>query len=267
MTKIFTILVLLCLAATGISTIITPSGEPHADPVIPPVEVDRSYLEPAPPADTDPIICEELPILSESDVPEYEVSRARKVQEVVSLWELFFEDEGASRHDPRRNNFHEYAEYLVEAVEMYTENPTDIDGQLPKHRNVHVLLAYMVTRESSVTADAEGPLGEVGLLQIHGLALAGYSKEKVKNNPKLGLLLGVRWLASRLPKCPKSKDLFGVGWDDWDWVRPLSLYAGGFRARNKRTGQCKEFDVAKQRVEGALFYRTRVDHMLRFYDE
>lgn len=244
----------------------------QADPVVPPVEVpDRSYLQPAPGPDTDPIICEELPILAEEDVPEYEVPRARKVQEVVTLWELYFDDENAPKADPRRSHFEEWAALLVEAVEMYTGNPTDIGGQFPGHKNDHIMYAYtIVAKESSVTPDVvnEDGQGEVCFAQLHGQSLAGYDPEKVRHNPRLCLLLGARWLASRIPACDPTKDPLGFvsEWGDWDWVGPLSFYAGGPRAL-KKGGGCKQFDKMKERVEKMVFYRTRVDRKLRFYDD
>jgi len=182
------------------------------------------------------------------------------IDEITMVWEMFFEDGGASATDPRRLRFHEFAGYLADAVLMYQRNPTEIGGQLPVHKNVHILLAVKITKESSVTHDVVGPQSEVGLLQIHGVALAGYDPEIVKHNPKLGLMLGVRWLASRVPKCPlrriKGDDR---GWDDYDWLGPLSVYAGGGKAISARTGKCYAFDIAKERVDLTRLYRMRID--------
>ena len=220
------------------------------------------------------IVCEELswgakveieenmdnPIKHE-DIPEYEQDPDRMVWEVVNLWEMFFDDDDAPAGDPRRDRFEEFAGYLVDAVLMYQNEPTDLGGQLPKHRNVHLLIAERVTRESSVTHNVVGPGGEVGLLQLMpgGPAMAGYSPEKVKNNPKLGLLLGTRWLAAQIPECKDDGNLYEFGWDDWDWLGPLSVYMGGDKAKRKN-GTCAGFKAAKTSIRKTILYRTRIDH-------
>lgn len=267
----FKIILLLSFAALFVGGMMSSYREGQANPtVVPPVEPDLSYLEPAPEADTDPIICEELPILAEEDVPEYEVPRSRKVEEVVTLWELYFDDENAPKTDPRREHFYEWAELLMDSVEMYQQNPTDIGGQFPDHKNDHLVMAYTAAKESSVTPDVKSKSehGEVCFMQLHGQALAGYSPEKVQHNPRLCFLLGARWLASRIPACDQydNRLLFVEEWGDWDWVGPLSFYAGGPRAL-KKGGGCKSFDTMKARVTKVLFYRMRVDSELeKMYD-
>ncbi len=184
------------------------------------------------------------------------------------LWETFFDDESARPSDKRRDRFHEFAEYLVDIVIMYQNKPTDIGGQLPKHRNVHLLFATMVTIESSVdhTVVGPGPRHEVGLLQCHGEALVGYDPATVRRNPRLGLLLGIRWAASKVPKCPR-KDILDQGWDDYDWLGPLSLYAGGAARAKRKNGTCKHFPVSRKRVDRTLMYRTRIDYAFRYWKE
>jgi len=208
--------------------------------------------------DTDEIVpCEALPVIDAGDIPQSETSRERMVREVVTVWELFFEDDKASATDPRRERFDEFAEYLVDAVLMYQENPTDIGGQLPTESKAHLLLATMVTGESSVTFDVVGRYfekNEVGLLQTHGKALGGHKRAKVRKNPKLGLMLGVRWLAAQIPKC--FPDGMPDSWDDENWVGPLSLYAGGPKAF--KAGKCLKFKVAKSRIAMMKQYETRI---------
>jgi hypothetical protein len=247
-------------------------GHDLAEPAQAISQEDTSYLRTN--ASSDPedafVICEELgEVASEppgvpdmelvAERAEYEQSSEDMVEEVVALWELFFEDDGAGAHDPRRKDFYRFAEYLVDAVVLYQDVPTDIGGKLPRHKNVHLLFATMVTMESSVDHDVVGKLGEVGLLQImpKGPAIAGYAPEEVQHSPRLGLWLGIRWLASRVDKC-RTGNIEGWAWDDYNWLGPLSLYAAGWKAK-KKDGTCAIYGVARKRVNRTLLYRSRID--------
>jgi hypothetical protein len=181
--------------------------------------------------------------------------------EIVQVWTMFYEDEMAPADDPRRQYFEEYAGYLADYILMYEQIPTDIGGQLPVSNDTHILLATLITKESSVTADVVGPAPrfEVGLMQLHGVALAGYDPEVVRNNPKVGVMLGVRWFAYQTSLCkptriPSDND----GWRLEDWIGPISAYAGGPNAINKRTGKCYSFGLAKDRVALTRLYKTRL---------
>lgn len=188
-----------------------------------------------------------------------ETYRQLRVNELISLWDMMFDDDKASSDDPRRNNFQEYATYLVEAIETYENQATDIGGQLPESEDTHILLGVMVKKESSVVSDIIGKLGEVGLLQIHGQALNGYEPGLVKENPKLGLLLGVRWFAYQTSLC--KSDRVPADIEPWrldDWAGPLSVYAGGPKAINKKTGKCYHYKVATNRIKLAKFYKVRI---------
>lgn len=188
------------------------------------------------------------------------VSRDQMVREVVALWEMYFDDDRAPASDPRRARFWEHARDLADAVILYQDEPTDIGGQLPGHRDDHLIVAYMVAKESSVTYDVVGTShGEVGLLQLHGVSLAGYSPEAVQYNPRLGLMLGVRWLAAQLPKCKRQTNLYEVGWSTDDWTGPLSLYAGGPKAIRK-DGTCARYGTMRERVDRVRLYRVRINH-------
>lgn len=206
-----------------------------------------------------------------SETPEHMPSRERMVKEVVLLWDLWFDDNGASDEDPRRSKFTQLAEYIVTAVTMYQTNPTDIGGKLPGHRNDHLYIAYTAAKESSITPDlkSKSNLGEVCLMQLHGQALAGYPPEKVRKNPKLCILLGTRWLASRIPACMngRGEKAYGneYGWDDSDWVGPLSFYAGGHKAL-KKGGGCKRFSQMEVRVDAVRFYRSRIDTLMEHWE-
>ncbi|MCK4792578.1 MAG: hypothetical protein KAV87_53105 [Desulfobacteraceae bacterium] len=240
-------------AATSIgSTVSEPSVEPlwmKTD-----TGTDTGYIVP----------CESLPVISAEDIPESE--KEQMIAEVVMLWEMFFDDENASPSDPRRMKFQEYASYLVDSILLFQDRPTAIGGQLPKSNNLHALIATMVTFESSVTSGVIGMYKnkrEVGLMQVHGKALAGFTREQVVSNPKLGLLLGIRWLAAQIPTCYPhgAPDYFSYE----DWLGPLSVYAGGPNAI-RGNGSCKRFDISRKRVNRMMMYEKRIDYEMSLRD-
>jgi len=195
------------------------------------------------------------------------------IAEVEMLWNMYYDDDNAKATDPRRDSFEEFAGYLADAVIMYQNEPTDIGGQLPGHKNDHLVVARMVAGESSVTPDAvndgENGHGEVCLMQLWGNALAGYSPDKVLHNPRLCLLLGTRWIASQIPKCKQQgAGIFGdeFEWEDSDWTGPLSVYAGGPKAI-KKNGTCSNFTKMRERVDSVRMFRTRIDYEMDFREE
>jgi hypothetical protein len=216
------------------------------------------------------VVCEELgmePITQQAidDIPEFDISWGRMVKETVALWTMFLDNDGASESDPRRDNLELYAEYLASTVLAYQEHETDIGGKLPKHMNTHLLIATAMTIESSVRPDVVGKSrGERGFLQLHGVALAGMPPEIVTNRPKLGLYLGVRWLASKIPKCYPAGIPDGE-WTDDDWLGPLSVYAAGERGMRK-DGTCCKLSVAKKKVNKMKMYRAWIDAELKSQD-
>lgn len=211
--------------------------------------------------------CEEIHVISAEDIPESEIKKERMISEVVMTWDMFLDDEGAPVSDPRRAKFEEYAQYLVDSVFLFQDRPTDIGGQLPKSDNIHFLISTMVTFESSVISGVVGKYKgnkEVGLMQTHGKALAGFSREQVKNNPKLGLLLGVRWLAVQIHTCYPNGAPENFIHDDW--IGPLSAYAGG--PKGIRTdGRCRRFTKSNERVAKMMMYENRVKHEMSLRGE
>lgn len=189
--------------------------------------------------------------------PEDRLSRDVMVREVTSLWNLWFDDERAPQADPRRATFDQYAGDVADAVVFYQDHPTDIGGQLPGTSADHLIVAYMLARESSVTPDLVGALGEVGMGQLHGTSLAGYDPETVRHNARLGIQLMVRWLASCIPGCPRRVEPYDLGWTLEDWIGPLSLYAGGGNAR-KKDGTCAKFKNMRDRVATVRLYADRI---------
>jgi len=189
-----------------------------------------------------------------------EIDRTQMIEDIIQVWEMFLDDAECKQRDPRRMNFSVFAEELADAIIMYQNNPTDIGGQLPKDRNIHILMAVIVTKESSIVHNAVGaaPRFEVGLMQIHGVALAGYNPDLVQHSSRLGLLLGVRWFAAQMDDCKIHR----IPGDNQEWrvddlVGPMSVYAGGSKAI-KKNGTCFRYKVARERVNLTKLYLTRI---------
>jgi len=181
-------------------------------------------------------------------------SREVMVKEVVDLWTMWLNDYSTRKKDPRWSYLNEYAEALVDAVIFYQDNPTSRGGQLPVERETHLLVASMVVIETGITHTVVGTSrGEVGLLQCHGHALQGFEPETVSNNYRLGLRLGVRWLAYHTQFCQYSENRTFQ-----EWVKPLSLYAAGIKNGKRKDGRCRKMAVAKDRVNMTLFYANRI---------
>lgn len=199
-------------------------------------------------------------LIEEPLSPEEEEEQLRQEMkdEVVSLWKIYLEDHDASSKDERWDVLDEYANSLVKYVRKFQTEGVKKGKEivrLPEHENVHLLLATMVTFETALYHELVGPIGEVGLLQTHGVALNGFKSAAVQRNPDLSLMLGVRWLTLQLPYCERPSD---DEWCDDDWLGPLSIYAGGLR-KAKRNGKCLKFKVSKKRVEYTKYYRDRID--------
>lgn len=194
----------------------------------------------------------------EAETPEYLWNRDEAVSKIILYWELFFEDGDAPIEDKRRKNFERYAGYVYNAVRYYQEHDTDAGGRLPRDNSAFELVATIITFESSVRADVVGPEPrcEVGLMQVWGKALAGYDREEVRKKPRLGVMLGVRWLASRIPEC-YPENIGDYNWDDMDWLGPMSVYAAG--ERGMYDGKCLRLNVARERVDRMIEYRMRAD--------
>ena len=273
------IIAVAALSFAGASMVVTNGDEAKAEEK----PTEKPWLEPEPVAEVqefeenccwcddveqngfpDDFASRKLELVDDSD---HGVDRERMEREVEMLWDLWFDDNGASVVDRRRRLFSEYAGYVVDAVTMYQSEETDIGGKLPGHMNDHLVVAYTIAMESSVTYDAVGTSRkERGLMQLHGVALAGYAPDKVQRNPRLGVLLGVRWLASQIPKC-KQEGAGGIygdefAWEDADWIGPLSVYAGGPKAIRKN-GTCARYTKMRERVDAVRMFRTRIDHEMK----
>lgn len=194
-------------------------------------------------------------------------NREIMVNEIKEVWELFFKDYNIKQTDPRRAHFDEYSNYIANSIIMFQNNDININGhisRLPKHRSVHLVIATVITKESSVnhTVIGAAPRFEVGLMQIWGVALNGYNPDTVRKNPELGVILGIRWMTHMLSQCKtyrmkEDKE----GWRNTDWLGPLTMY--GAKPKNvwkdRKKKICKVFPHAKERVELLNMYETRID--------
>lgn len=189
---------------------------------------------------------------------EYEVDKETAIQEVVDYWNWKFDSVGARKTDWRRLDFAKHAESLVHAIRFF-QNPNNkvyLERHnrrliLPNGRYLHILFAHLIYKESSVNPNVIGKTWrkEVGLMQLHGVALAGHTKKEVRNNPDLGVWLGVRWLAIEYTDC-KLPDNYSID----HWRGPLALY-GSTPKKVKKNGVCStRFNFANKRVRSVKNY-------------
>ena len=182
--------------------------------------------------------------VDESLLPSPPLDRELRIAEVVDVWTMFFDDQGAKKDDPRREKFQEYATYVVNAADV-------VKDKLHDYKNMHILVATLITLESSVTAGLVGKRGEVGLMQTWGVALNGVKPEEVHKDPNLGIVLGVNFLVKLAEEhCP------GTVYDH-DWTGAVSVYGSGPNGLTK-DGKCKIFPFAKERVMLAQRYHYRI---------
>jgi hypothetical protein len=190
--------------------------------------------------------------------------------EVVQVWNMFLKDGGAGKNDERRKDFNEFASYVVRAIRYYQNVAVDIHGRnvfLPLDPNLHILVAVLITKESSIipTAVGSAPRFEVGLMQVWGVALNGYDKEVVKRDTELGVRLGVRWLTYMLAQCKPYRTASDYRkWTTTDWLGPLTMY-GSKPSKvwiDRKNKTCRVFPFARERVKLVFSYRNRIRNVL-----
>jgi hypothetical protein len=181
--------------------------------------------------------------------------KGNMVKDIVNVWQMFFKDGKAPADDPRRKNFIPLAEEVADWIIYFQNNDVkEIGGRLPKHPSVPIMIAYIVTQESSVDPMALGyKYNEVGLFQVWGVALAGFDWMEVRDNSNLGAMLGVRWIAHSVYQC--NKDL--TNWRDSDWLGVLTVYGAGPKAIEE--GRCQVYEFARKRYVGMNFYQMRLE--------
>jgi hypothetical protein len=227
------------------------------------------------PSEAEPRIISPVLLPTVEEGPDSPVSidpiREVMIRDIIGVWKLAFRDDRAKPKDKRRKKFREYAEHLANAVLMYQEEPVEVNGrmvQLPKHRSSHLIMAYIAFKESSLRPRIVGKTKwkEVGMMQLHGRALAGYSKKQVRYDTQLGIELGVRWATAMLYECPSSKwkvKRRPDKWKNYDWLRPLTMYGAGPGRALRPDGKCKVFDFARRRVSKIGTYGARIDRARR----
>jgi hypothetical protein len=179
---------------------------------------------------------------------EFAVERDTAIQEVSSYWTYIFDKETCPTNDWRRQKFNEWASWLVDAIRDYQSEKNNTELKLPNYRYLHLLIAYIVYKESSVNPNVIGNrFGEVGFLQLHGVSLNGYLPEVIIETPQLGMQLGIRWLAYTYNQCGKLDNTLD------SWLGPLALYAAGPKA--KTNGKCSiSFSYAIDKVSETKKY-------------
>lgn len=95
-------------------------------------------------------------------------------------------------------------DYRIELVRAFDAAALDVDLDVG-------LLLSIGYHESAFKADAKGKIGEVGIMQTHGLALVGQDVSTLKGQ----VLAGARWLRKCVDKCGTIE-------------KGLALYASGY---------------------------------------
>lgn len=95
-----------------------------------------------------------------------------------------------------------------------------------------LLVAVIISFESTWEVGASGGIGEVGLMQVHGLATEGFDVATVEGN----LAAGCRWLASRIERCGSVE-------------AGVAAYIGGNeRAKRSAAFRIREYRAAQKRL-------------------
>lgn len=182
--------------------------------------------------------------------------RSVMIDDIVGAWNIGYDREGLPQNYKQRDKFQEYAEYLTDAMIFYQNNKSDIGGKLPIHSSTHFMLASMVFEESRVKPRRVGKKGDVGLLQVLNKdARNGHTKKEIRDNPELGIKVGVRWLTATMPTVGATK--FLLKWKDNYWLKPVSLYVAG-KGALKDDNSWGVVSMARKRVRLMKLYRKLV---------
>jgi len=173
------------------------------------------------------------------------------IADIVWLWNTILDDAGLSQKDFRRAKFNEYAIYIVNDIKYFQDQ--DKEYSLPITNDIHWIIASMIYKESSMFSHVIGKMGEVGLLQLNKLARQGYSIKTIKENPRLGLFLGIQWLAISYKACKINNNT----WTIEDWAGPLAVFGGGEKKAIIK-GKCiTNWQYSQDRINLAKIYMKR----------
>lgn len=198
-------------------------------------------------------------ILSKKAV-EAEKEIAEMTKDIKDFWIFYYELDmkckGCKKAWPirkrNRKAFDTHSKELAEIVYYFKRKESTFGGKLPMHKDTHIFLAMMVVKETAVDPNARGKLGEVGLIQIHRDALQGHKSKEILEDPRLGLYLGVDWIASKFKTCWKNLD--ENNWENKMWYYPLTIYAAGEGDGRARRGKCTSISIVRSRVNMAIRY-------------
>ena len=192
-----------------------------------------------------------------------ELAEDYKIKEVLQTWKLYFKKWGIDKPKPKRTkDYTSYAIAVKKWTEYYESNEGIFGGKLPKWDKNHILVAVIIYKETGIRSDQIGDLGEVGLMQVWGSALTEnkttnrkeykQQKQKVIKNPELGIRLGTQWLAHTTTLCKTPEK-----WNDWSWLKPLTQYGAGPKA--KVNGKCQVYSFARKRVRRTINIRKKIN--------
>lgn len=188
----------------------------------------------------------------------------QKELEVMHIFKQYFLDWGidiekdyhrlSKKNKLRVDTLPIIAHWVVYWTEHFENNEGKFGGKLPNYQYNHLLVAVVITVETGCNPKRRGSKkGEVGLMQIHGPALAGYAKKHVLKEPELGIKLGVQWLAHQTTLCYQNPQK----WRMWHWTKPLSVYGAGKKALLGK-GKCKSIRSAKRRIRIMRRYQRKM---------
>lgn len=259
---------ILTMAFTTLLLLMTMCSQPPKQVETAQPLVNESTEEPTYSEDYYPEL-KETPNSKEDEA--YYIRKEAMIKDIIAVWDLFFEDGNANPDDDRRINFRTYAEYVAKWVIRCQDKDVtlNIEGKeitlpnrLPKHRSTHIMIATLITKESSVRANVIGaaPRFEVGLMQVWSTALQGYRREEVKKNPELGVMLGVEWVALSISQC-ESRHVWDKDWNINDWKKPITIYGSKptkvWIDPKKKT--CRIFKHGKERTKLVSNYIARIN--------
>jgi hypothetical protein len=146
--------------------------------------------------------------------------------------------DNAPKNDPRRALAKEYEEMLIDVAMVEGIDPA--------------LFIAMTFLESSFNPKAEGAIGELGLVQVHGKAKRGCNLETPRGQAECG----ARWLVTVSGECGGD-----VALDRERCLKTGSMGAcsGGLAAY--ASGRC----MASERVAGVVLRRFRLAEKIRPY--